>query len=106
MQAVISKRRANDIDGIEKRKINCENSLSETEKQLEIAKNNANKPFAQEEELQKMQSRLNEINIELNLDELGMQVFDAEPDETDCEIKRKDKNMVRLKAQGKIFPCA
>lgn len=85
----------NAIEGIEKRKTNCENSLSETEKQLEIAKNNANKPFAQEEELQSKQSRLNEINIELNLDENGVQVFDAEPDEMDMKPKSREQIATR-----------
>ena len=83
------KRLDNAIEGIEKRKTNCDNSLSETEKQLEIAKNNANKPFAQEEELQRMQSRLNEINIELNLNDKSMEIFDAEPDEIDYERKKQ-----------------
>ena len=85
----------NAIDGIEKRKRNCENSLSETEKQLEIAKNNADKPFEQEEELQRMQSRLDEINIELNLNDKSMEVYDAEPDEMDCVDKNKKKMLVR-----------
>ena len=83
------KRLDNAIEGIEKRKTNCDNSLSETEKQLEIAKNNANKSFAQEEELQRMQSRLNEINIELNLNDKSMEIFDAEPDEIDYERKKQ-----------------
>ncbi len=89
------KRLDNAIEGIEKRKANCENSLSETEKQLEIAKNNANKPFTQEEELQSKQSRLNEINIELNLDENGVQVFDAEPDEMDMKPKSREQIATR-----------
>lgn len=83
----------NAIEGIEKRKKACETLLAETEKQLETAKNNAAKPFEQEEELQSMQARLDEINIELNLDDKGMEIFDAEPDEMD--IPQKSREQVR-----------
>lgn len=85
----------NAIEGIEKRKIHCENMLAETEKQLETAKNNAAKPFEQEEELQCMQNRLNEINIELNLNDKSMEIFDAKPDEMDMKPKSREQIAVR-----------
>lgn len=85
----------NAIEGIEKRKTACENLLAETEKQLETAKSNVAKPFEQEEELQSMQNRLNEINIELNLNDKSMEIIDAEPDETELSHERKDKLISR-----------
>lgn len=85
----------NAIEGIEKCKKNCESLLAETEKQLETAKSNAAKPFEQEEELQSMQNRLNEINIELNLNDKSMEIFDAEPDEMDTPQKSREQVAVR-----------
>lgn len=85
----------NVIEGIVKRKTACENLLAETEKQLETAKNNAAKPFEQEEELQCMQNRLNEINIELNLNDKSMEIIDAEPDEMDIPQKTREQVSVR-----------
>lgn len=85
----------NVIEGMEDFKTTCEELLSETEKQLETAKNNASKPFEQEKELQSMQERLDEINIELDLDDKGMEIFDAEPDETELSHERKDKLISR-----------
>lgn len=85
----------NVIEGMENRKTGYEDLLLETEKQLETAKNNASKPFEQEEELQSMQKRLDEINIELNLDDKGMEIFDAEPDEMDIPQKSREQIAVR-----------
>lgn len=85
----------NVIEGMENRKTGYEELLSETEKQLETAKNNASKPFEQEDELQSMQKRLDEINIELDLDDKGMEIFDAEPDEMDAPQKSREQIAVR-----------
>lgn len=85
----------NSVKDIDFYKNECIYRLNETEKQLEVAKKNAVKPFEQEEELQSMQSRLNEINIELNLDDKNMQVFDAELDEMDVQPKSREQIAVR-----------
>lgn len=42
-----------------------------------------------------MQSRLNEINIELNLNDKSMEIFDAEPDEMDVQPKSREQVAVR-----------
>lgn len=42
-----------------------------------------------------MQNRLNEINIELNLNDKSMEVFDAEPDEIDTPQKSREQVAVR-----------
>ena len=85
----------NALESIEKRKDNCQSTLAETKKQLEIANNNLQKPFEQEEELQSMQSRLDEINIELNLNDKDMEIFDDEPDEMDMQQKSRVQVAVR-----------
>lgn len=42
-----------------------------------------------------MQNRLNEINIELNLNDKSMEIFDAEPDENDYIQKSKIHALIR-----------
>lgn len=85
----------NAIKDIDLYKDECINSLAETEKQLETATSNVAKPFEQEEELQSMQDGLNEINIELNLNDKSMEIFDAEPDEMDMKPKSREQIAVR-----------
>ena len=58
----------NVIDGLEKVLENEKAELSNTQKQLEIAKEQLQKPFSREDELKQKEVRLSELNALLNVD--------------------------------------
>lgn len=58
----------NALDGMQDSLKNTENQLSNAKNQMETAKIEVKKPFPQEEELRIKMSRLDELNITLNLD--------------------------------------
>ena len=58
----------NVIDGLEKVLENEKAELSNTQKQLEIAKEQLRKPFSREDELKQKEARLSELNALLNVD--------------------------------------
>jgi hypothetical protein len=60
-----------------------ERELAETRQQMENAKAEVERPFPQEAELAEKTARLNEVNIELNLDKREPEIIEAEPDEGD-----------------------
>ena len=78
-------------DVLEDKRLDLEN----TEKQLENAKAEVDKPFPQEEELQQMTTRLNELDILLNLDKRENELADDEPDEGDALTQEKDRGRER-----------
>ena len=59
----------------------AENELENTQNQFEIAKKEVQKPFAQEENLKAKLSRLDELNILLNMDKTENEIVGGEPDE-------------------------
>ena len=73
----------------------CEEQLENTKLQLETAKTEAAKPFPQEEELRVKSARLDELNIELNMDRVENEVIDCEPDQDNTELQPNDKCAVR-----------
>lgn len=73
----------NVIDGIQNRLEKAINLLNNTEKQLEIAKEQVKKSFPQEEELRTKEARLNELNALLNVDKRENEFVDGEPDASD-----------------------
>ena len=77
----------NVLDGLENGMQNQENSLEHEKSQLEAARAEAKRPFPQEDELKEKQARLDQLNIELNMDQKEGAPLDAEP--TDEE--RKDQ---------------
>lgn len=68
---------------------------TETIAQLDNAKVEVQKPFAYEDELTTKSERLNELNIELNLDKKEPAALDAEPDQTDDTPVKKSENRER-----------
>ena len=70
-------------------------ALEVAEQQLENAKVEVEKPFSQEEELQKMTARLNELDILLNLDKRENEMAGDEPDEGDMLTQEKDRGRER-----------
>ena len=52
--------------------------MEHTQAQLETAKAEAAKPFPQEEELRAKSARLDELNIELNMDHPESEILDSD----------------------------
>ncbi|MCM1284745.1 MAG: DEAD/DEAH box helicase family protein [Acetobacter sp.] len=69
-------------------------SLSETQKQLEIAQESLKEPFEQADELAQKEERLNELNEILCLDE-DDGFIDEEPDENEIKQPKREKVLVR-----------
>ena len=61
----------------------CEKALDTLKEQMENAKNEVEKPFAQEQELAEKTARLAELDALLNLDKRDNDVLDAEPEHQD-----------------------
>lgn len=75
----------NAIDRIELRLENTRALLADTEKQLETAKMEVEKPFSREAELKEKSARLDELNILLNLDKPDNELVDGEPESAQLE---------------------
>ena len=73
----------NAIDGVERRLESAKLKLENTLVQQETAKEQAGKPFPQEDELKQKSARLDELNVSLNLDHRESDFVDDEPDEGD-----------------------
>lgn len=67
----------------------AENELENTQNQFEIAKNEVQKPFAQEEDLKTKLARLDELNILLNMDKAENEIVGGEPDESEKPQKSR-----------------
>ena len=81
------------IDSFPDRVEVCEQALEDTRKQLEIAKEDVEKPFPQEEELQAKTARLNVLNALLNVDKPENEIVDSvdEPEEPEItKARNKD----------------
>ena len=73
---------------------------AETIAQLETAKEEIKKPFAFEDELKEKTERLNALNIELNLNEKDTSVMDTEPEQTEEQPERKQRNLLVTDNKG------
>ena len=67
----------------------AENELENTHNQFVIAKKEVQKPFAQEEDLKAKLSRLDELNILLNMDKTEDEIVGGEPDESEKPQKSR-----------------
>lgn len=85
----------NGIERFEEALADTKNSLENTEKQYEIAKQEIEKPFAKEEELRAKTARLDELNILLNMDKKENEIVGGEPDEGEAVGGRKEKSYER-----------
>lgn len=81
----------NGIERFEEVLADTKNSLENTEKQFETAKQESEKPFAKEEELRAKTARLDELNILLNMDKKENEIVGGEPDEGESVGGRKEK---------------
>ena len=85
----------NGIERFEEALADTKNSLENTEKQFETAKQEIEKSFAKEEELRAKTARLDELNILLNMDKKENEIVGGEPDEGEAVGGRKEKSYER-----------
>ena len=85
----------NGIERFEEALADTKNSLENTEKQFETAKQEIEKPFTKEEELRAKTARLDELNILLNMDKKENEIVGGEPDEGEAVGGRKEKSYER-----------
>ena len=85
----------NGIERFEEALADTKNSLENTEKQFETAKQEIEKPFAKDEELRAKTARLDELNILLNMDKKENEIVGGEPDEGEAVGGRKEKSYER-----------
>lgn len=85
----------NGIERFEEALADTKNSLENTEKQYETAKQEIEKPFAKEDELRAKTARLDELNILLNMDKKENEIVGGEPDEGEAVGGRKEKSYER-----------
>ena len=85
----------NGIERFEEALADTKNSLENTEKQFETAKQEIEKQFAKEEELRAKTARLDELNILLNMDKKENEIVGGEPDEGEAVGGRKEKSYER-----------
>ena len=78
----------NVLNNIENKLETTKNNLEDTKKQFENAKLETQRPFPQEEELKQKSKRLDELNIQLNLNEKDKEIIDDGLDNPD----NNDKN--------------
>ena len=71
----------NVLDNLETRMQGQQEALKHVESQMETAKEEAQRPFPQEDELKEKQARLDQLNIELNIDSPGTGFLDDTPGE-------------------------
>ena len=78
-------RLSNALEGMTGKMADVEQKLSNVEHQLETAKVEVTKPFAQEQELEEKLDRLAELNALLNMDEKGDNALDMGDDKSENE---------------------
>ena len=77
------------IDGLEDRLCNQETELEQVKKQLATAKEEVSRPFPKEDELKEKQARLDQLNIELNMDKRDNELLDSDRDEDESPARGK-----------------
>lgn len=85
----------NEIEKIPDRLLHCQERLETLKEQLETAKQEVQKPFVQEEELQRKTARLGELNAMLDMDKKEHPILDVEPDESVEVVETKYKVLER-----------
>ena len=85
----------NMLDYFESELKNEETHLLNYEAQLASAKVEVEKPFPQKDELKRKSARLDELNIELNLDKQESEIVDGEPEEDGSAPERDNSDRER-----------
>ena len=104
-------RLSNALEGMTGKMADVEQKLANVEHQLETAKVEVTKPFAQEQELSEKLERLNELNALLNMDEKGENCIDmgdeeAEAGEQEQQSKQEAEEKSKVVADEPLKPAA
>jgi len=78
----------NALSNLQKGLEGCKNALVETKKQMANAREEAAKPFSQEDELTEKSERLAALDALLNMDKRESEMIDAEPEQEEHELQR------------------
>lgn len=68
----------------------CEQALANLQTQIENAKAEAEKPFAQEDELRTKSARLAELDAMLNMDKRENDTLDTVPEQEEEKVRKRD----------------
>jgi hypothetical protein len=82
----------NTLGNLENKLESSKNNLEDMKKQFENAKQEISRPFPQEEELKQKSKRLDELNIELNLNEKDKEIIDDGVDTPENSSPNRDRD--------------
>ena len=83
------------LESMPTRQLDYQEKLKNLEIQVEIAKQEVEKPFPREEELKAKSARLDQLNILLNMDKRENEIVDGLPDEGEIQPQRESRGWDR-----------
>ena len=83
------------LESMPTRQLDYKEKLKNLEIQVEIAKQEVEKPFPREEELKEKSARLDQLNILLNMDKRENEIVDGLPDEGEIQPQRESRGWDR-----------
>ena len=83
------------LESMPTRQLDYKEKLKNLEIQVEIAKQEVEKPFPREEELKEKSARLDQLNILLNMDKRENEIVDGVPDEGEIQPQRESRGWDR-----------
>lgn len=83
------------LESMPTRQQDYKEKLKNLEIQVEIAKQEVEKPFPREEELKEKSARLDQLNILLNMDKRENEIVDGVPDEGEIQPQRESRGWDR-----------
>ena len=83
------------LESMPTRQLDYKEKLKNLEIQVEIAKQEVEKPFPREEELKEKSARLDQLNILLNMDKRENEIVDGVPDEGEIQPQRESRGWER-----------
>ena len=83
------------LESMPTRQLDYKEKLKNLEIQVEIAKQEVEKPFPREEELKAKSARLDQLNILLNMDKRENEIVDGVPDEDEIQPQRESRGWDR-----------
>lgn len=83
------------LESMPTRQLDYKEKLKNLEIQVEIAKQEVEKPFPREEELKEKSARLDQLNILLNMDKRENEIVDGLPDEGEIQPQRESRGWER-----------
>lgn len=83
------------LESMPTRQLDYKEKLKNLEIQVEIAKQEVEKPFPREEELKEKSARLDQLNILLNMDKRENEIVDGVQDEGEIQPQRESRDLER-----------